>query len=184
MEISPKTNYKDNDRFSEGSPCPKCNNIMRYKLNNACVYCVSQRSKRYHEKVKNTDEYKTKKLNNTRKYRISDTGKDKTKDFNSRSPDSRHEEWVKAKDARYFSFIKRKYNLTMDQYNLLLSEQNNSCKICGDSPTNKRLVVDHCHNTSEVRGLLCNSCNIGLGMFSDNLQLLEKAILYIINNGK
>ena len=64
-------------------------------------------------------------------------------------------------------------------YNLLAEVQGNKCAICGTAPTNKKLDLDHCHETKKIRGLLCNNCNRGLGHFKDNPELLRKAIDYI-----
>lgn len=50
------------------------------------------------------------------------------------------------------------------------------CAICGGK---EKLVVDHDHETDKVRGLLCFFCNLGLGNFRDNPQLLKKAIEYL-----
>jgi hypothetical protein len=50
------------------------------------------------------------------------------------------------------------------------------CMICGSK---ERLCIDHCHTTSEVRGILCSKCNSGLGMFRDNTTYLLKAIQYL-----
>lgn len=53
------------------------------------------------------------------------------------------------------------------------------CVICGDPG---ELVVDHCHSTNKVRGMLCGSCNLGLGKFKDDPQLLEFARIYLLAN--
>ena len=53
------------------------------------------------------------------------------------------------------------------------------CGICGDPPKEKRLCIDHDHNTGIVRGLLCHTCNTGLGMFRDSPDLMLKAIAYL-----
>lgn len=61
-------------------------------------------------------------------------------------------------------------------------QQSGLCGICGLPKTNTRkisLSVDHDHNTGKVRALLCHKCNRGIGMFGDNLNLLEKAVLYL-----
>ena len=50
------------------------------------------------------------------------------------------------------------------------------CVICG---TEGKLVVDHDHATSKVRGMLCNHCNRGLGHFRDDPTLLEFAAQYL-----
>lgn len=85
-----------------------------------------------------------------------------------------------------------KYGLSPNDYNLLLAQQSNSCKICGvaaeDAPLNgggkqaRPLVIDHCHTTNKVRGLLCVKCNSGLGMFNDSQTRLASAISYLREN--
>lgn len=54
--------------------------------------------------------------------------------------------------------------------------QKGACAICKQT---KKLVVDHNHTTKQIRGLLCSTCNLGLGMFQDNMDLLESAIRYL-----
>lgn len=66
-------------------------------------------------------------------------------------------------------------------YTLFTQKKDNVCSICGKS-TVKSLAIDHDHNTGKIRGLLCFSCNVGLGHFKDDITLLEKAIEYIKNN--
>lgn len=53
------------------------------------------------------------------------------------------------------------------------------CTICGD---NTELVVDHCHSTYKIRGMLCNRCNKGLGLFRDFPELLEFARIYLLSS--
>lgn len=52
------------------------------------------------------------------------------------------------------------------------------CEICGK--VTSKMVVDHCHDTGKVSGLLCNAHNIGIGMFDDNPELLMKAYEYLV----
>lgn len=79
----------------------------------------------------------------------------------------------------------RNYGITRQDYNTLLSQQDNKCKLCGGegfamAPGGKvKLVVDHCHATGVIRGLLCHNCNRGLGLFKDNLETLKTAISYL-----
>jgi hypothetical protein len=56
-------------------------------------------------------------------------------------------------------------------------ENTKECVICGNR-TN--LVVDHDHATNKIRGMLCNMCNKGLGLFRDNPELLEYARIYLL----
>ena len=72
----------------------------------------------------------------------------------------------------------KQYGLTPAQYDALFQKQDGKCKVCRLAPTH-RLHVDHCHKTGIVRGLLCNGCNGGLGMFKDDPGLLRKAIEYL-----
>lgn len=71
----------------------------------------------------------------------------------------------------------RKYGVTPEQQDALHEAAGGKCGICAQST--QQLVIDHCHTTGEVRGLLCNNCNTGLGMFKDNPQYLRKAINYL-----
>ena len=78
--------------------------------------------------------------------------------------------------------LKRNYNMTLDDYNILLEEQNSCCAICGtDKPGGwgKAFAVDHDHKTGKVRGLLCKSCNIALGEVDDSLTTLKRMIEYL-----
>ena len=65
-----------------------------------------------------------------------------------------------------------------EHYNLLLQKQNGLCAICG-SNCRRALAADHNHITGEIRGLLCNNCNRGLGHFKDNPELLYNAMKYL-----
>lgn len=88
--------------------------------------------------------------------------------------------------------LKLRYGLTVEQYDAMLLSQGNVCAICGtDNPcgegnlTAKRsfaFAVDHCHISGNVRGILCNSCNRGLGFLKDSSDILRKAANYLENN--
>ncbi len=74
----------------------------------------------------------------------------------------------------------RRYGITPIQYDAMLDKQGGVCAICGSMNGNGRiLVVDHDHITEEVRGLLCGKCNLGLGLFSDNPEILLLAYTYL-----
>jgi hypothetical protein len=76
--------------------------------------------------------------------------------------------------------IKRLYGITIEDYNKMLLEQNNKCKICNKPDVqNKQLSIDHCHFTGKVRGLLCTRCNTTIGLFEDDIDLMMKAINYL-----
>lgn len=77
--------------------------------------------------------------------------------------------------------LKRKYSLSLDEYEDLLIDQLGVCAICKkrNRDNSRLLAVDHCHKTGKIRQLLCTKCNIGLGMFNDDSNLLLEAIKYL-----
>lgn len=86
---------------------------------------------------------------------------------------------------RWKKHIREKFNLSEEEYTKLLERQNGVCAICGQPENStfkgsiKRLAVDHDHETGRVRGLLCRRCNLGVGYFNDDKELLFKVIDYL-----
>jgi hypothetical protein len=83
---------------------------------------------------------------------------------------------------------KKKYGLSLEQRKELFDSQNGLCLVCccemnleGGLKANQA-VIDHCHSSGKIRGMLCNLCNQGLGHFKDNVSFLEKAIKYLEEN--
>lgn len=81
-----------------------------------------------------------------------------------------------------------RYGLSSIDYESMYEAQGGGCAICGreDSGVVNRqlLCVDHDHDTGEVRGLLCDSCNNGLGRFKDSPELLMSALQYLQRHSK
>lgn len=79
----------------------------------------------------------------------------------------------------------RKYRITPEEYQRRLAEQNGVCAICGGTGgmhhMRSPLVVDHDHETDEIRGLLCAGCNTGLGQFGDDPDRMMSAIAYLLS---
>lgn len=73
------------------------------------------------------------------------------------------------------SHLKRHYNMTIEEFDALVVAQGNACAICREE---KKLVVDHDHDSGKVRGLLCHSCNIAVGRLGDGA-LLQRALNYV-----
>lgn len=80
--------------------------------------------------------------------------------------------------------LKMKYGLTVDGWNGMFNNQNGCCAICHthQSKLAKRLQVDHCHRTQKIRGLLCASCNMALGLLKDNPLIIQHAAHYLTGN--
>ena len=74
-----------------------------------------------------------------------------------------------------------RYHVAPDDYQALLDKQQNRCAICESELEQERnkTVVDHCHTTDTVRGLLCRECNSGLGQFKENKESLFRAVEYL-----
>jgi hypothetical protein len=86
---------------------------------------------------------------------------------------------------KYKRFIQKTYNISYEDYERMLEQQNYCCAICKSKVSSKRtsrLFVDHCHDTLRVRGLLCSSCNHALGLFKDSPTILRAAISYLTPN--
>ena len=87
--------------------------------------------------------------------------------------------YVKNKDRAKDSVYRRKYGLTLEKYNEMFLERGGKCDICGKQ---NKLVVDHCHKSNEVRGLLCDRCNVAIGCLEDDLKRIRSAADYIERN--
>ena len=68
---------------------------------------------------------------------------------------------------------------TVAGYEAMLAQQNGVCAICETRPDDRPLCVDHDHATGEVRGLLCHSCNVGLGNYKDDPRRTRRATAYL-----
>lgn len=153
------------EKFYQGKPCKKCANTLRYTSMTGCVNCTKENSIKRFENG-NAKEWVQK---NREKVNASNRKK-----YNSLSS----EEKRKRNRKQQISL----YGLTVEQYDAMLERQNHVCAICGKSEksTSKGVLsIDHNHTTGKVRGLLCDSCNRGLGYFYDNASFLHNAIDYL-----
>lgn len=91
------------------------------------------------------------------------------KSYRIYNPTSNRRNWLK------------RYGMTLDQYDGLLSSQNGTCAICKNPPTRKHLSIDHCHSSGAVRGLLCITCNAMIGHAREDIARLESAIQYLLS---
>jgi len=96
-------------------------------------------------------------------------------------------------EEAYVNKLKREYNMTLADYNNLMDKQGHKCANCGkevrscakpkdENDTRAKAMVDHCHDSNEVRGILCNNCNIALGHLKDNVKNIVGLASYLLNS--
>ena len=93
--------------------------------------------------------------------------RDKFKTYPSRSP-----------EASRAKHLMLKYGLTEEQFEEMAESQNHRCAICKKK---RKLCVDHCHETKKIRGLLCRTCNAGIGQLGDSYDGVLSALNYLEN---
>jgi DNA mismatch repair ATPase MutL len=78
--------------------------------------------------------------------------------------------------------LKKSYGIDSNQFEQMLTTQNNKCIIC-DKAFGKEKInkphIDHDHETNKVRSLLCTKCNLGIGLFDEDISRIEKVITYL-----
>ena len=144
--------------------CDKCGTERKLLSNGRriCPECQRQASKESYHKNKKplTDEQKLKKKESNLKWKntIRDSGL----------------------TNQQVTKLKSLYNISEEEIISFKLKQDNKCAICKNELINE-FLVDHCHNTLQVRGLLCRNCNLAIGMFKDDIDILNNAIKYLKN---
>lgn len=95
--------------------------------------------------------------------------------------------WLKDNDCpalqrRYKNYhLNRKYGISIDQYEVMIVAQMGKCAICDKLQIEDKIdfAVDHCHKTGQIRGLLCCSCNRGIGFLKDSVRIVNNAAAYL-----
>jgi hypothetical protein len=149
--------------YFTGKPCKRGHIVQRRTSPGTCVECEkilqkTKRYKRYQKEIKKTEKYKEM----AKTYRESIYHTDKYK--------------AQVKNTH----LKRTYGITLEEFNILLHNQNNSCKICNTIFNDETTpCVDHCHDTENIRGIVCHPCNKLLGFAKDDIRILKNAIKYL-----
>lgn len=143
------------------------NNNTKGGFENTCKKCRNKHTLKTRNKENHNKNAKTYRVKNKEKLRINS--------LNS---------YYKEPEKRKNSFYVARYGITLENAKTLLKQQFEKCSICYvpiSVEVNALNVahVDHCHTTGKVRGLLCSSCNTGLGLFKDSSNNLIRAIEYL-----
>lgn len=88
----------------------------------------------------------------------------------------------KYKSTQRTCALRTYYGMSISDYDTMLKKQNGKCAICRRKNLSRRyrhFHIDHDHKTKRVRGLLCHTCNLSLGIFSDSVKILNTAIKYL-----
>jgi len=80
--------------------------------------------------------------------------------------------------SRKAAFVKLRYGISLEEYESHLLAVEGTCPCCGKSGR-KKMVMDHCHVTGEIRGVICSACNSGIGLLGDDIEGLRKAVAYL-----
>jgi hypothetical protein len=172
--------YKVNKKESYKCICKNCGKtkyISKSKLlkglpkNCSCIYNISQEEKRLRKKIYDKEWKKRNKIK---------INKSRLKSIHKLKEINPSEYKLRSKKAN----LKSKYNITYEEYNTLITKCNNHCEICNIYLINPH--IDHNHETGQIRGILCNNCNRGIGLLQDNSEVLRNAALYLdrTNNGQ
>jgi hypothetical protein len=80
--------------------------------------------------------------------------------------------------------LKRRFGVTIEEYEKLLESVGGKCEICGaiNSDNGHRLGIDHDHETGKIRGILCKACNVGIARLQDDPYIMQKAIEYTLRS--
>ena len=75
-----------------------------------------------------------------------------------------------------------RYSISVEDFEAFFQKQNGCCAVCSVPIDKARCRIDHDHQSGKVRGLLCTSCNTGIGLLKDSLVILENAARYLRDN--
>lgn len=134
-----------------GEPCGAGHGTERIVASGVCVTCNSERTRAYRQA--NAERTKQQRL-----------------DWKKNNPGK------VAESLRSYQ-IRRRYGIGLREFAEILASQGGKCAVC--RKVEKRMVVDHCHSNGAIRGILCNRCNVALGMAKDDPTRLRALVRYL-----
>jgi hypothetical protein len=168
--------------YFTGKPCRNGHVVDRYVSDGRCTVCKIEKDRRWKKSnslkikegsrkyyLKNHERIK----DNVRKWEVNNPVKVKQNNL------KKNKSWYKNNQEKVKKYhLKRLYNITIEEWRILFESQSSCCAICKTTEA-KRWHTDHCHKTGKVRGILCHHCNLGLGHFKDNVDVIKSIISYL-----
>lgn len=160
------------DSFKECSDCNELKPLIDFHrspvhsggVNSKCKSCTNRRRQQNYYNNIESERKQAREYNLRQDKKILAAKKRK---WAASNPDS-------IKNSNY----KKLYGITLEEVLVMREKQNNRCLVCGND-FHDDYVVDHCHSTLKIRGLLHSSCNKLLGLAKDNISILLGAIYYL-----
>lgn len=135
-----------------------------------CYKCQSRKPE--NDFWKNQARCKSCQVEHKRNYLAIPGNREKAKEYNRA--------WFARNSRRKEDYrLKNLYGISIEEYEMMYKRQGRKCAICRQDRSEMKLCVDHDHITGEIRGLLCQQCNKGLGDFADSVEYLKSAVAYL-----
>lgn len=150
--------------------CPSCGKYSeKIKHRTICYDCIKKQCRdNYRKKIEHN-------RSQSRKYYWQNREKEKE---DSRKYRESHKEYYRKHSAE--NYYRKFYGITLAQKEQMRIAQDNKCAICGNEfKNNEKCCIDHNHNNKKLRQLLCSRCNLGIGIFEEDIELLQKVIRYL-----
>jgi hypothetical protein len=162
--------------------CSKCKKLQRYDANKRWRDKTNYDKKYYQENkehcIEQSKKWYEKSEENKRKH--GDAVK-KWREKNKEKLDKWFDEHKK--DKRLYD-VKRNHGLSAEEFHKLIDDAGEFCPICGTKfeGVGAKMTaphIDHDHKNGKIRGIICSSCNLALGKFKDDPEIVEKAAAWL-----
>lgn len=176
-----KRQVKRLNYYKSPKRCKNCNTVIEFERKNNTFCSKHCQGQSFHKKSKRTSKVckSCKEEKSIKSYYFANVEKTRYATVCKKCSKRIAAEHNRNNKNRKFIILKCEYGITKEEWFDLYNKYNGKCFIC---KIKKATDVDHCHKTNVIRGMLCNSCNLGLGSFRDNIIFLENAVSYLKGN--
>lgn len=164
--------------------CDRATNAAWYQRNQAYVLAKQAENPNRPEQVRKNSAAYWERVKNDPDKRVATRARHKLsqRDWYAKNRDAiikRNRDNYDPERARIYTL--KRYGMTIEQFNEMMARQGGRCACCTVLllGTERKVVVDHCHSTGRVRGILCSQCNTGIGMFNEQRHLFASASSYL-----